>query len=126
MHSKTIKIIFTVVLTIFCIICMMNIVMASTDNFDFNKFDNKGVPTVDEAAQSVMGTAIQVIRIVGTGVSIVMLSYIGIKYMTAAPSEKADFKKSATIFVIGAILIFGATQILAIVIGFADTIFASN
>ena len=124
MRPKTKKIICTMGLMLFCIICITNVVFA--DNFDFTEFDDKGISSVDKAAQSVMGTAIQVIRIVGTGVSIVMLSYIGIKYMTAAPAEKAEFKRSAAIFVLGAILIFGATQILAIVIGFADTIFASN
>ena len=124
MRPKTKKIIFTMGLLLVCIMCITNVVFA--DNFDFTQFDDKGISTVDEAAQSVMGTAIQVIRIVGTGVSIVMLSYIGIKYITAAPTEKAEFKRSAAIFVLGAILIFGATQILAIVIGFADTIFASK
>ena len=119
MRKKRIKVIFSVILLLLYMICFANVAFA--DNFDFDKFDNKGISSVDEATQSVMGTAIQVIRIVGTGVSIVMLSYIGIKYMTAAPSEKADFKRSAAIFILGAILIFGATNILAIIMGFAET-----
>ena len=105
MRPKTKKIICAVGLMIVCIMCITNRVFA--DNFDFTEFDNKGISSVDKAAQSVMGTAIQVIRIVGT-------------------AEKAEFKRSAAIYVVGAILIFGATQILAIVIGFADTIFASK
>ena len=48
------------------------------------------------STQNVVATIVNTIRIVGTGISIIMLIYIAIKYMSAAPSEKAEFKKSAT------------------------------
>lgn len=87
----------------------------SKSNFDFKAFDSGGDSSVDSAAQTVMGTAISVIRIVATGVSIIMLSYIGIKYMMAAPAERADFKKSIPIYILGAVLVFGAGNILTVI-----------
>lgn len=71
------------------------------------------------AIQNVLGTIIQVVRVVGTGVAIIMLTYVGIKYMTAAPSEKAEFKKSATAFVVGAVIVFAASNIAVIIAKFA-------
>lgn len=117
MRNKKIKWIVTIVLAVLCVVCVTNIVFA--DNFDFGRFDNDSNDDADDAAQNIMGTGIVVVRTVGTGISIAMLSYIGIKYMLASPSEKADFKKSATIYVVGAILVFAGSNILAIIATFA-------
>ena len=50
-----------------------------------------------------------------------MLTYVAIKYMSAAPSEKAEFKKSATAMIVGAIVLFAATQILTVIANFATS-----
>ena len=50
-----------------------------------------------------------------------MLTYVAIKYMSAAPSEKADFKKSATGFVVGAVVLFATTNILGVIADFAKS-----
>ena len=73
-----------------------------------------------------MSTIINVIRVVGTGIALIMLTYVGIKYMSAAPSEKADFKKSATAYVVGAIVLFGASNIISIIANFATNINTTN
>lgn len=128
MCPKTKKIILVIGLMIFLITCIMNVALAATDNFDFEQFDNPanasstGVTRMNNATKSIMGTAIQIIRIVGTGVSVIMLSYIGMKYMMAAPSERAEFKKSAMIYIVGAILIFSATNIFGIIAEFAGNL----
>ena len=44
------------------------------------------------------------------------------KYMMAAPGDKADIKKSAITFVIGAIVVFGAIQLLELISLFSKTI----
>ena len=72
-----------------------------------------------KTTQTVMGTAINVIRVVGTGIAIIMITYVAIKYMSAAPSEKADFKKSATALVVGAVVLFASTNILTVIANFA-------
>lgn len=48
---------------------------------------------------------------VGYAIAIGMLIYVGIKYVMAAANEKADLKNSLIKYVIGAVLIAGATTI---------------
>lgn len=114
------------------LIILLNIAFLFTNLFDvvsnaaykYNMeatWTNQGDSNVTGVAENIVGTAITVIRIVGTGMAIIMLTYVAIKYMTAAPSEKADFKKSATAFVVGAIVLFAATNILAVIANFATS-----
>ena len=53
-----------------------------------------------------------------------MLVVLGIKYVVAAPSEKADIKKSAFIYVVAAIFLFAAVNILAVIQDFAGDMFS--
>jgi len=120
-NKKKIKKILSVLLAIFCVIvCFGNIVYAGSFNFDrFNDATktNKGL---DNTVKNVTSTGIQVLRVAGSGIAIIMLSYMGIKYMMAAPSEKAEFKKSAAIYIVGAILVFAASNIIAIIFAFGE------
>lgn len=75
-----------------------------------------------EKVNSVTGTVITVIRVVGICVAIVLLLTIAMKYMTAAPGDKADIKKSAIQYVVGAIVLFGVVGILGIISKFATVI----
>ena len=53
---------------------------------------------------------------------IAMLVLVAIKYMTSAPGEKADIKKHAVIYVVGAVVMFASTGILGIIQKFATGI----
>lgn len=77
---------------------------------------------ISQTAQDVMGTIIIVIRIVGVGIAIIMTTYVAIKYMSAAPNEKAEFKKSATGLIVGAVVLFATSGILGILADFASQI----
>ena len=132
------KRIFAIILITMCISYILPISFVSASNpttnpnFSFEDYDSYGSGVgnnsihADRIAKSAMGLGIKIIRIVATGVSIVMLSYIGIKYMMAAPSEKAEFKKSASIYILGAILIFAAGNILTIITKFATSNIATS
>lgn len=117
MRNKKMKLVFTILLAIFCVVCMANTTFA--DNFNFTAFDTEKNDDADDAVENIMGTGIVVVRTVGTGISIAMLSYVGIKYMLASPSEKADFKRSAIIYVVGAVLVFVGSNLLVIISKFA-------
>ena len=68
---------------------------------------------------TITGTIITSIRIIGVAIAIVMLLTLAMKYMTAAPGDKADIKKSAIQYVVGALVLFGAVGILDIISKFA-------
>ena len=85
-----------------------------TNGWTTNYYGNK----LNSATTNVVGTIVNTIRLVGTGIAIIMIIYVAIKYMSAAPSEKADFKKSATAYVVGAVVLFASTNILGILAEF--------
>lgn len=62
----------------------------------------------------IINAAIGLIQIAGTGISMVMVSVLGIKYMLAAPNDKADVKKQILPLVIGAIILFSAVNLVSI------------
>lgn len=63
-----------------------------------------------------------VLRVVAVGVAVLMLIVLAIKYMSAAPSERATIKKSAVLYVAGAIIMLAAAGILGIIKNFANNI----
>lgn len=77
---------------------------------------------ISQTAQDIIGSIITVIRIVGVGIAIIMTTYVAIKYMSAAPNEKAEFKKSATGLIVGAVVLFATSGILGIIADFASQI----
>lgn len=47
----------------------------------------------------------------GWAIAVIMLIIIGIKYVMAAPEGKAEYRKTMTPYIVGAVLIYGATNI---------------
>lgn len=74
------------------------------------------------SVNKVVAIVITIARIIGVTVAIVMLLVLAMKYMAAAPGEKADIKKSAIVYVIGATVIFAVTGILGIINNFSSNI----
>ena len=64
-------------------------------------------------------TIIGVLQVIATIVAIAVLLFIGIKYLLAAPGEKANIKTVLVPYLIGAILIFATVPILEIFQSFA-------
>lgn len=93
------------------------------DNFDIAGYNATAGSSIKDPFQKGIGAVVDVIRIVGTGVAIIIISYIGMKYMMAAPGERADMKKSSIQFVVGAIIVFGSANILAAIVTFATGLF---
>ena len=60
------------------------------------------------------GSIAGVVQIAGTMVSVGALAIIGIRYMIASSDEKAEYKERMFPYVIGATLLFGASNIVNI------------
>ena len=58
---------------------------------------------------------IGVVQIIGSVTSVIALIIIGIKYVTGSVEEKAEYKQTLKPYLIGAILLFGITNILGII-----------
>ncbi len=116
------------------LLCIMIIMLLSINNYIYagEATDMKSlISTLDagnpedataDKVDDVVSIVITIARVVGVTVAIVMLLVVAMKYMTAAPGEKADIKKSAVVYVVGAIVLFAVTGILGIINTFASNI----
>ena len=55
-------------------------------------------------------------------IAIIMLIVLAIKYISAAPGDKAEIKKHAVVYVVGAVVLFAATGILQIIKKFSTNV----
>lgn len=116
MKNKLILKVIMAACIIFLLVSMFNNISLATDgNFDFSNFENQTASAqLMSPVEKVMGGIISVMRIVFTAIAFIMLMYMGIKYISAAPGDRAELKKSAIQFTIGAVILFGAAGILTV------------
>jgi len=72
--------------------------------------------------QGIASIIIGIIQVIAMAVAAVILVVLAIKYMTAAPSEKADLKKSFLIYVVGVLILLAGATILNIIQALANDI----
>ena len=75
--------------------------------------------TDGDGIKSAINNVIGLIQVAGTGISVVVVTMLGIKYLLASPSEKADVKKQIAPILTGCVLLFGAVNLVAIIADFA-------
>ena len=89
----------------------------SVTDFEGNT-EGQAAEKVTDISKNIIG----IVQVVGTAAAVVMLVVLGIKYVVASASEKAEIKKSAPIYVVAAVFIFAAVNILAIIQDFAKDV----
>ncbi len=123
MIKKVMKIV--AVLLAVAVVASLAVSVSATD-IDLNQFngmtDSSGAST---SVTKIIGALINIIQIIGSGVAIIMLIVLAIKYISAAPGDKADIKKHAVVYVVGAIVLFAATGILQIIKNFSTNVNAA-
>lgn len=67
-----------------------------------------------------MQVIIGLFQVAAVGVGTIMLVALAIKYMTSAPGDKAEIKKHAVVYIVGACMAFGATGVVEIIKTFAE------
>lgn len=87
-----------------------------------NQINTSAEGSVVNATKSISGSIITIVQVVCAGVAVAMICMVAIKYMTSAPGEKADIKKHAIVYVVGAVVMFATTGILEIIQKFANSI----
>lgn len=126
MNRKIMKLISILLVVVMAVTMLSTTVFATKDAMDISQFDditdNSGAKT---SFTNIVGALISIVQVVGMGVAIIMLIVMAIKYISAAPSEKAEIKKSATVYIVGAIVLFAASGILQIIKNFASNVSAA-
>ena len=114
MKNKTLKIMAIVILTIISTLLITSNVLA-------NGLDTEITPQASDAAanvQNIAGKVLNIVQIVGVTVATIMLTILGIRYVSLSPNEKAEYKKGLAIYVIGAVLLFGASMLIGVIRNF--------
>lgn len=84
-----------------------------------------GKAEIGEAGNTIAGignTILTIITTVGMILAVVLVAILGIKYMMGSTEEKAEYKKSMIPYLVGAVLVFGASAIGRAVVQFATNI----
>ena len=130
MTKRVAKIMIAVLLV--AILCSVSIKsLATTFQYENVKVNDVTTSASDStgAAESVnkmIGSILTVAQVIGVGVAVIMLIVLAIKYISAAPGDKADIKKHAVVYVVGAVVLFAASGILQIIKNFAKNVSASE
>lgn len=64
---------------------------------------------------SLAGKVLGGLQVFGTLGAVIIVAVLGIKYMLASPEGKADYKSNMIPYLVGAVLLFGATNIAKLV-----------
>ena len=89
---------------------------------DLIKGDWQDKTEASNKASGILTTIVVGVKIVAVAVAIIMLLTVAMKYMIASPGERADIKKSAVIYVVGAFILFGITGIITLIQKFASVL----
>ncbi len=65
--------------------------------------------------QDKVGKILAVVQIVGSLVAVICLIVLGVKYMMGSVEEKAEYKKTLLPYFIGALMVFGITNLLNVI-----------
>ena len=114
--GKTKKIIIALIMMIMVIAMITEPykVYATTINVNAYKPNIEGVDSTNRAT-TIANSITNILAVIGTVLSVVMLMVIGIKYMIGTVQEKADYKKTMGPYLVGAVMVFSITQILKII-----------
>lgn len=123
MIKRKMSIISIIIIILLTVISLQTISYASEDiktamkNVnDFNDIDES------DKIKYVANTVIGLLQIAGTGIALIVVTMLGIKYILASPSEKADVKKQIAPILIGCILLFGAVNLMSAVYEFSQNV----
>lgn len=99
----------------FIVINIFNIAFAGTFTQDLvNGMKKKSTsdPTKDSAFMYLLSSALTLLQFIGTGISLIIVTKLGITYMICSVEEKAEIKKKAVPIVCGCVLITATVNIL--------------
>ena len=125
--KKVMKILSIVLMASMLVVSISTISMATSTQSSIDPAEIAGglTGTASSAQGQVTNIGNQLIGIIttiGVVVAVVVLLILGIKYMMGSASEKAEYKKTMIPYLVGAILIFGASAITKVVVSIGQGI----
>ncbi len=118
--KKTIKILLVMIILITAFTITVNAASSGSgvDPSDFTGNPNYSTTSIRNLGNNI----IQIISVIGSSISVIVLVVLGIKYMMGSAEEKAEYKKTLLPYLIGAALVFAASSIAGIVFNFTSSL----
>lgn len=120
-YKKVVYVIAIIFMIMYFLISMNNIVVADTGTTSSSTSAEdtlKGIYTTpaDKAGlDTKIGNYLWVAVAVGLATGVIMIAVIGIRYIVASPEGKADIKKQAIMYMIGAALIISGSTFVGVI-----------
>ena len=122
MNKKIIKMISIFVLAVFlCAICSN--VLAAVSDFSGA---TTGFGGGDAKIKKIINAILSLVRNIGVGIAVIILMSLGCKYMMASAGERAEIKKYAITYIIGAVVLFASSTLIGIIQKFALNVYNAN
>ena len=120
--AKKMKILSVVLIIAMMFTFAMTTMSAAADII--GEMENKQTDVNDDSIIGVGASIIDIITTVGIIVAVIVLLILGIKYMMGSASEKAEYKKTMIPYLVGAVLIFGASAIAKAIVSLTESVTA--
>lgn len=120
--ETAVKILAAMLTILMLITCMQSTVFA-TDYMDPSSIVANDDTGAAKKFQGVAGSILSVVQVIAVSVAVIMLIVLAIKYISSAPNDKAEIKKNAVVYVVGAVILFGASGLLGLIKDFAGNAF---
>jgi len=120
------KLLIRIMVLLICLLCVLSTLVFGADGFVKSNFTgtiDPGATKAGDAIVKIISSILGVTRTIGATVALVIFMWIAIKYILASAGEKADLKKYLTSYVIGGLILFGASGILSIIKTVLDSSF---
>lgn len=122
--KRTLKIliIFMIAISIFTTVAFANPTSYDSPT-QFDAFAADESHPVSKIITNALNIGLNLLRIVALGWAIIMLIFIAMKYMISTPDIRGQLKKDMPTYVLGSILLFGASGILKLLTYFTNDTF---
>lgn len=104
-----------IIIVFFLLVSYLNIVYGTDIKDLYGGDQNIASDDAGEKVTNIIAGILDILRLIGAAVAVTILMVIGAKYLVASAGDRADIKKYAFNYVIGAVIFFGASGILTII-----------
>jgi type IV secretory pathway VirB2 component (pilin) len=119
MNKKIRKILIITIYIIF-IVSLFSNVFAAVNDFK-GTISGTGATNAKKSAVTILSSILNIIRTAGASSAVTILIVIACKYIIASAGDRADIKKYAVNYIIGALILFGAAGIASIIRNFVNS-----
>ena len=112
------------IIILIILLCVPNFCMAFDVDGSLGNLEQYGqVKGNSDIFQDKVGIILGVVQVVGSLIAVIALIVLGVKYMMGTVEEKAEYKKTLLPYFIGAMMVFGISNLLGIVYLVATEVF---